>query len=223
MVIKNQAKIYAGWEVLYAAGAEENWSERPPPWFNESRAKISPGSKVLELCAGDGRITQELVATGHAVTALDIAPSALKAIQTNFQRRGLPHPLLVRGSATDIPLGDAQFDVIICVNGIGQLDRPAACIKEAARVLRPGGWFIFDVFTPDDETFGEGEQIGAQDFLYRGTLFRYFTANQFAPIYEAEFELVEMKEEEWMDPAHGEFRPVSHVHRALVYTLKKKG
>jgi hypothetical protein len=78
-----------------------------------------------------------------------------------------------------------------------------------------------DIFTPKDGTFGFGEQIAAQDFLYKGTLFRYFDANQFAGIYEGLFRVVEMFESTWTDPAHGDFRPVSHDHHAIVYVLEK--
>jgi ubiquinone/menaquinone biosynthesis C-methylase UbiE len=222
--------VYAGWDDAYTAGAEgkpiaggkDFWGEKPPAFLDGFRASIPPGSRVLELCAGDGRITRELVGWGLKVVALDIAPSALDSLQRNFEQRGEPCPLTVRGSVTDIPLGTAQFDAIVCINGIGQIDRPQAAIQEVARLLRPGGRFLLDVFTPKDGTFGVGEQIGAQDFLYKATLFRFFEAGQFEPIFRDYFRVVEQTEATWEDPPHGEFRPVPHRHHALVYVLEKK-
>jgi ubiquinone/menaquinone biosynthesis C-methylase UbiE len=155
------------------------------------------------------------------VTALDLSPAALKLLDGNFKRRDLRTPLTVIGSATNIPLGDAQFDAVVCIDGFCQLDRPVLAMQEAARVLRPGGRFLLDIFTPKDGTFGKGEQIAAQDFLYRGTLFRYFNAEQFASIYKDLFRVVEVFEAAWSDPPHGEFRPEPHNHHALVYILEK--
>jgi ubiquinone/menaquinone biosynthesis C-methylase UbiE len=129
---------------------------------------------------------------------------------------------MVVGSATDVPLGDAQFDAVVCINGFCQLDRPDVAVREVARVLRPGGKFLVDIFTPQDAAFGVGEQIAAQDFLYRGTLFRFFTAEQFAGIYEGVFRVVEMFETTWMDPPHGNFRPEKHLHAAVVYVFEKR-
>jgi SAM-dependent methyltransferase len=215
--------INSGWLELYAAATDgvPTWSESPPPFLDKLKPFILPKTKLLETCAGDGRITEALVEWGMDVTALDLSPAALQQLRNNFDRRGLAQPLTVRGSATDIPLGDEQFDAMICVNGFCQLDRPRLAMEEAARVLRPGGRFCLDVFTPKDGKFGVGEQIAAQDFLYKGTLFRYFNADQFVGIYKGLFRLVEMFEEGWRDPAHGDFRPVEHDHNALVLVLEK--
>lgn len=218
--------VHSGWLELYSAATNgvPTWSESPPPFLDKLKPFIPsdpPKCKLLETCAGDGRITEVLVKWGADVTALDLSPAALQQLRNNFERRRLPQPLTVRGSATDIPLGDEQFDVVVCVNGFCQLDRPRLSMQEAARVLRPGGCFCLDIFTPKDETFGNGEQIAAQDFLYKGTLFRYFTAEQFTGIYKDFFRVVNMFESAWVDPPHGDFRPVSHNHHAIVYVLEK--
>ena len=217
------ANIYSGWQELYAAATEgvPVWSESPPPFVDKLKPFIPPKTKLLEICAGDGRITEALVEWGVDVTALDLSPAALQQLRNNFDRRGLAQPLIVRGSATDIPLGDGQFDAVICINGFCQLDRPRLAMQEAARVLRRNGRFCLDIFTPKDSTFGCGEQIAAQDFIYKGTLFRYFNADQFAAIYNGLFRVIEMFDSAWTDPPHGDFRPVSHDHHALVYVLEK--
>lgn len=213
----------AGWLELYEASTEgvPTWSESPPPFLEKLRPFISSQKKILETCAGDGRITETLTAYGADVTALDLSPVALQQLRANFERRSRSCPLTVRGSATDIPLGDEQFDGVVCINGFCQLDRPRIAMAEAARVLRSGGRFYLDIFTPKDGTFGCGEQIAAQDFLYKGTLFRYFSADQFAGIYSGIFRVLDMFESAWSDPPHGEFRPVPHDHHALVYVLEK--
>ena len=215
--------LYSGWLDLYAAGAEgvATWSDTPPPFLDKLKPHFAPGAKALETCSGDGRISEVLASWGIDLTTLDLSPEALKQQQANFRRRALPEPRMVLGSATAIPLADEQFDAVVTINGFCQLDRPRVGMSEAARVLRPGGKLLLDVFTPKDETFGYGEQIAAQDFLYKGTLFRYFTAEQFAGIYRDIFRVVDLFESEWEDPAHGAFRPEKHRHHALIYVLEK--
>lgn len=215
--------MYAGWDDYYKTGTlgVPVWSESPPDFVNQFRKFLPAGSKVLELCAGDGRITAQLVKWGLDVTALDLSPTALKQMRANLERVGCSSPTMVLGSVLGIPLADEQFDAVICVDGFCQIDRPRIAMNEAARMLRPGGKFCFDIFTPDDETFGQGEKIGAQDFMFKGTLFKYFTAEQFEDIYRGIFNVVEVSSSRWTDPPHGEFRPITHTHDALIYTLEK--
>jgi ubiquinone/menaquinone biosynthesis C-methylase UbiE len=217
------SNVYSGWLELYQAGSEgvPVWSEAPPPFLEKLKPFVPPGTLTIETCCGDGRITEALVNWGAQVTAVDLSPEALKQLNANFCRRGIRPPLTVIGSACEVPLGDAQFDAAVCVNGFCQLHRPVLAMQEIARLLRPKGRFLLDIFTPSDSTFGQGEQIGAQDYLYRGTLFRYFTAQQFVGIYNKIFRVVEMFESTWRDPAHGEFRPTPHDHTALIYVLEK--
>ena len=215
--------MYSGWFELYEAGSEgvPAWSEAPPPFLEDLKPFLRPGTVTLETCCGDGRITNTIVGWDAQVTALDLSPVALKQLVANFKHRGMPPPLTVVGSAIDIPLGDGQFDAVICVNGLCQIHRPHLAIQEAARVLRPGGKYLFDVFTPRDATFGSGEQIAAQDFLFKGCLFRYYFRHQFEPLFRNIFRVAEMFEAKWSDPAHGTFRPTPHDHHALVYILEK--
>jgi methylase of polypeptide subunit release factors len=81
-----------GWLDLYESGADgtATWSEEAPPFLQQIKSHIPAGSSVLELCAGDGRITEELVRGGANVTALDLSPAALKRLDENFKRHGFP-------------------------------------------------------------------------------------------------------------------------------------
>ncbi|HWA09491.1 MAG TPA: class I SAM-dependent methyltransferase [Opitutaceae bacterium] len=215
--------LYSGWDDYYRAGTlgVPVWSESPPDFVKDFRKVLPTGSKILEMCAGDGRITALLLRWGLVVTALDLSPAALKQMRANLERVGCACPMMVQGSVLDIPLADEQFDAVVCVDGFCQIDLPRDAMREVARMLRTGGKFCLNVFTPADETCGCGEQIGAQDYMYRGTLFKFFNSEQFAGIYEGIFNLVEVSHSRWTDPPHGEFRPVTHTHDALIYTLEK--
>jgi N-(2-amino-2-carboxyethyl)-L-glutamate synthase len=219
----NDNREFRGWFDLYESSAESlgHWSGVVPPFFHQLNTHLPSRGSILELCCGDGRITEELVRLGAKVSALDLCPAALKQLQINFKHNALDVPMTIIGSAMDIPLGDEQFDAVVCINGFAHLHRPVRALREVARVLRPGGKFIVDVFTPEDQTFGKGEQIGAQAFLYKGCLFQFFNSEQFANIYRGTFVLAEKFAATWSDPPHNEFRPEAHQHHALVHVLQK--
>jgi SAM-dependent methyltransferase len=55
---------------------------------------------------------------------------------------------LVQGSAEELPFADARFDLVFCDHGATSFTDPHATVPEVARVLRPGGRFVFDIATP---------------------------------------------------------------------------
>ena len=103
----------------------------------------APGSRVLDLGAGTGKLTAALVALGAKVIAVD--PDA--AMLTEL-RRTLPAVCALSGSAEAIPLPDASVDAVLAGNAMHWFDMDAAG-PEIARVLEPDGilaglWNVFD-------------------------------------------------------------------------------
>ena len=88
---------------------------------------------VLELGAGTGKLTRELVALGHDVHATDPDADMLGVLQ-----KALPDvPTSVAG-AEEIPLPDRSVDVVVAAQAFHWFDHEQA-LPEIARVLRPGG------------------------------------------------------------------------------------
>jgi ubiquinone/menaquinone biosynthesis C-methylase UbiE len=88
---------------------------------------------VLELGAGTGKLTHQLVALGHDVHASDPDKAMLSILA-----RDLPDvPVSVSG-AEDIPSPDASYDVVVVAQAFHWFDH-ATALPEIARVLRPGG------------------------------------------------------------------------------------
>lgn len=104
----------------------------------------SPRLRVLELGCGTGHWLEILAEAGCHPTGLDPSPSMLA------KAREAGHGTLTLGSAEAIPLADARFDRVYCVNAFHHFtDKPAA-LREAKRVLAPGGRFLTIALDPHE-------------------------------------------------------------------------
>lgn len=112
--------------------------------------------RVLELAAGTGRLTEQLVAhlpPGSSVVATDLNAPMLEV----GRRRVLPSSDVALEwrapvDAQDLPFGDGEFDAVVCQLGIMFFpDKPKAA-REALRVLRPGGQWLVNAMAPLDES-----------------------------------------------------------------------
>jgi SAM-dependent methyltransferase len=95
--------------------------------------EIGPGSRVLDLAAGTGKLTRRLAATGAEVVAVEpVAEMRAKLAETVLPAKAL------EGTAEAIPLEDGSVDAATVGQGFHWFDGDAA-LSEIRRVLRPGG------------------------------------------------------------------------------------
>jgi ubiquinone/menaquinone biosynthesis C-methylase UbiE len=97
------------------------------------RLGIAPGSTVVDVGAGTGKLTRALVPTGARVVAiepLDEMRAQLEAI--------VPEAEALAGSAEALPLPDASADAITAASAMHWFDLDRA-LPELHRALRPGG------------------------------------------------------------------------------------
>jgi SAM-dependent methyltransferase len=108
---------------------------------------VRPGSTVLELGCGYGRILPALAARAKRAVGIDTSWASLE-----LARKTLADANNVRLAAADaikLPFGGAVFDVVACIqNGISAFhaDR-RALIEEAVRVTKPGGTALFSSYS----------------------------------------------------------------------------
>ena len=105
-------------------------------------ADLRDGEIVLDLGSGAGAdvlISARRVAPSGRAIGLDMTDEMLELAQANAAQAGVDNVEFVKGYLEDMPLGDESVDVVIsnCVVNLSA-DKPKT-IREAARVLRPGG------------------------------------------------------------------------------------
>jgi SAM-dependent methyltransferase len=105
------------------------------------------GLDALELGCGAAQFGLRVAARGANVTGLDFAENQLRHARENIASRGARFPL-VRADAEQLPFADASFDLVFCDHGATSFTDPSRTVPEAARVLRPGGRFVFNISTP---------------------------------------------------------------------------
>ena len=101
-------------------------------WLTDN-LRIRPGSTVLDLAAGTGKLTRPLVATGARVVAAEPVGG-----MRNVLRRQLADLSIVATTAEHASFADHTFDAVTVAQAFHWFDLVPAS-HEAARILRPGG------------------------------------------------------------------------------------
>jgi SAM-dependent methyltransferase len=94
---------------------------------------IGPGTALLDLAAGTGKLTRLLAPTGARLVAVEPAPAMRERLSA-----ALPGVPVLAGTAEAVPLPDGAVDAATVAQAFHWFDAPAA-LRELHRVLRPGG------------------------------------------------------------------------------------
>ncbi|MCA1597812.1 MAG: bifunctional 2-polyprenyl-6-hydroxyphenol methylase/3-demethylubiquinol 3-O-methyltransferase UbiG [Chloroflexi bacterium] len=145
---------------LYNRRGDIWWDEREP--LSTLRTMVNPGRvgyfrsvlverlgrdprglRALDVGCGGGLLAEEFARFGCAVTGVDPSELSLETARTHAAASGLAIDYRM-GSGEALPFDDAAFDLVYCCDVFEHVDSVERVIAEIARVLRPGGVFLYD-------------------------------------------------------------------------------
>lgn len=145
-------------ELEFDASGRANYAQLIRPYLPVLLRGANPHTaRALEIGCGVGRMTRLLAENFAEVHAIDVAPEMLA--QARARLADCPNVTLHQGSGFDLqPLPDAHFDLVfsyIVFQHIPSADVIRNYVREAARVLKPGGAFKFQLNGDQSDAYRE--------------------------------------------------------------------
>ena len=145
-------------ERYYDAGAQYEWerqdrnrTEFAVTWRALDDYLPKPPATILDVGGGPGRYSVELARRGNTVTLFDLAGNNLSFAQTKAAEAGVALAGCVQGNALDLSrFEDSGFDAVLLMGPLYhllELDQRRTAVREARRVLKPGGVFFASFIT----------------------------------------------------------------------------
>lgn len=134
------------WTTLARAGHDIYRNHLNTPAFFEILPDIS-GLTGLDIGCGEGYNTRLLARKGARMQALDVAEVFIRHAKAAEEQEPLGIEYCV-GSATALPYADNAFDFAASFMCLMDVPSPEKAIREAFRVLKPGGFLQFSITHP---------------------------------------------------------------------------
>jgi ubiquinone/menaquinone biosynthesis C-methylase UbiE/DNA-binding MarR family transcriptional regulator len=140
-------------EVIHERRRSQTWAESVAgrmerqyspgrTWEATARALIGLQDlgDVLDIACGDGVLCELMASQARSVTGVDISPTLIAAARARL--KGDAHVTLIEADMHALPLEPGRFDHVFLMHALAYTKRPQDAIREAARVLRPGGRLV---------------------------------------------------------------------------------
>lgn len=142
-------ETHAGWwQEGFTDGADAEYEEQILPLAEEH---LADACRVLDVGTGEGQLARRAADLGARVVGVDPTPS-----QVAVARERAGGPQYARSGAERLPFADGAFDAVVACLVFEHLLDPEPPIREVARVLEPGGRFLFFLNHPLLQTPNSG-------------------------------------------------------------------
>ena len=141
-----------------------------------------PFRSLLDLGTGTGRMLEMFGPEIERGLGLDLSLDMLLLARDRLERAGLKHCSVRQGDIYDLPLANSSFDVVILHQVLHFLDDGARAIREAARVLRPGGRLLVVDFAPHELEFLREQHAHRRLGFAPETVMQWMTASGLEPV-----------------------------------------
>jgi demethylmenaquinone methyltransferase/2-methoxy-6-polyprenyl-1,4-benzoquinol methylase/ArsR family transcriptional regulator len=143
----------------YFAAQAPNWDRIRALHVPEERVETAlrdivgaePIHALLDLGTGTGRMLEILAPLADRAIGIDQSPAMLAVARARLERAGLRNVQLRQGDIYAVPVERNGFDLVVLHQVLHYLNDPGRALREAARVLRPGGRLLVVDFAPHTE------------------------------------------------------------------------
>jgi ubiquinone/menaquinone biosynthesis C-methylase UbiE len=137
--LKKQQELYdRGWRKELQAGKEERGNLKTNLEFLAQTDLLKPQDRILEIGCGIGTVVHELSKKGHDITGIDISIEAIE-----YGRKKYNNIHLEVQPAETLPYEDESFEIVLSFDLFEHIAEIDKHISEVRRVLRPGGYYLF--------------------------------------------------------------------------------
>ena len=141
---------HTGWQNIasrYHGGFAPVTTQSIPALLDAARVK--QGTRLIDVACGPGYAAAAAAARGASVLGIDFSSEMVEQARGRY-----PGIDFQEGDAEQLSVPDSSFDAVVLNFGMLHLGRPEQAVREAYRVIKPGGRMAFTVWDTADKAIG---------------------------------------------------------------------